>query len=70
MKLPSSSATNLNKKDMRHMISMKDFTKAEIDEMLELMDLMKAARKDNAVPQLFKGKSVGMILKLVVLVLE
>ncbi|OQX93037.1 MAG: ornithine carbamoyltransferase, partial [Tenericutes bacterium 4572_104] len=63
MKLPSSSATNLNKKDMRHMISMKDFTKDEIDEMLELMDLMKAARKDNAVPQLFKGKSVGMIFE-------
>ncbi len=63
MKLPSSSATNLNKANMRHMISMKDFTKDEIDEMLELMDLMKAARKDNAVPQLFKGKSVGMIFE-------
>ena len=62
MKLPSSSATDLNKK-LTHMISMKDFTKSEIDDMMELMDLLKKARKDNAVPQLFKGKSVGMIFE-------
>lgn len=62
MKLPSSSATDLNKK-LTHMISMKDFTKKEIDDMMELMDLLKKARKDNAVPQLFKGKSVGMIFE-------
>ena len=63
MKLPSSSATNLNKANMKHMISMKDFTKEEIDKMFELMDLLKQARKDNAVPQLFKGKSVAMIFE-------
>jgi len=63
MKLPSSSATNLNKENMRHMISLKDFTRVEIDKMFELMDLLKKARKDNAVPQLFKGKSVGMIFE-------
>jgi len=63
MKLPSSSATNLNKETMRHMISMKDFTRTEVDKMFELMDLLKQARKDNAVPQLFKGKSVGMIFE-------
>ena len=63
MKLPSSSATNLNKESMRHMISMKDFSKSEIDDMFELMDLLKQARKDNAVPQLFKGKSVAMIFE-------
>ncbi|KFZ26888.1 MAG: Putrescine carbamoyltransferase [Candidatus Izimaplasma bacterium HR2] len=63
MKLPSSSATNLNKENMRHMISMKDFSKSEIDDMFELMDLLKQARKDNAVPQLFKGKSVAMIFE-------
>ncbi len=63
MKLPSSSATILNKKNMRHMISMKDFSRSEIDDMLELMDLLKQARKDNAVPQLFKGKSVAMIFE-------
>ena len=63
MKLPSSSATNLQKETMKHMISMKDFTRSEIDKMFDLMDLLKQARKDNAVPQLFKGKSVGMIFE-------
>jgi len=62
MKLPSSSATDLNK-NMNHMISMKDFSRKEIDDMMELMDLLKQARRDNAVPQLFKGKSVGMIFE-------
>lgn len=62
MKLPSSSATDLNK-DLTHMISMKDFSRKEIDDMMELMDLLKKARRDNAVPQLFKGKSVGMIFE-------
>lgn len=62
MKLPSSSATNLNK-NIRHMVGMKDFTKAEMDQMFELMDMLKEARRDNAVPQLFKNKSVGMIFE-------
>lgn len=62
MKLPSSSATNLNK-SLRHMVGMKDFSRQEMDQMMELMDLLKQARKDNAVPQLFKGKSVGMIFE-------
>ena len=63
MKLPSSSATNLNKEGMRHMISMKDFTTKEMDDMMSLMAMLKAARKDNAVPPLFKDKSVGMIFE-------
>lgn len=63
MKLPSSSATNLNKENMKHMISMKDFTTKEMDDMMELMDLLKDARRDNAVPKLFKDKSVGMIFE-------
>ena len=63
MKTPSSSATDLEKKGMRHMVSMKDFTPAEIDSMLELMTMLKDARRDNAVPQLFKGKSVAMIFE-------
>jgi putrescine carbamoyltransferase len=63
MKLPSSSATNLNKENMRHMISMKDFTRKEMDDMMHLMKLLKDARRDNAVPQLFKNKSVGMIFE-------
>ncbi|MBK5253249.1 MAG: ornithine carbamoyltransferase [Peptostreptococcaceae bacterium] len=63
MKLPSSSATDLNKKNMVHMVSMKDFSKEEIDQMMELMDLLKEARKDNAIPHLFKDKSLAMIFE-------
>lgn len=63
MKLPSSSATDLNKKDMRHMISMKDFSTKEMDDMMELMAMLKDARRDNAIPQLFKNKSVAMIFE-------
>lgn len=63
MKIPSSSATNLMKENMRHMISMEDFTTHEIDNMMELMAMLKAARKDNAIPPLFKDKSVAMIFE-------
>lgn len=63
MKLPSSSATDLNKKNMEHMVSMKDFSVEEMDRMMELMGYLKDARKDNAIPQLFKGKSVAMIFE-------
>jgi len=63
MKLPSSSATELNKKHMEHMVSMKDFSVEEMDNMMELMTYLKQARRDNAIPQLFKGKSVGMIFE-------
>lgn len=63
MKLPSSSATKLNKANLEHMVSMKDFSVEEMDNMMELMTYLKQARKDNAIPQLFKGKSVGMIFE-------
>ncbi|UQV24426.1 ornithine carbamoyltransferase [Vibrio sp. J383] len=63
MKLPSSSATELNKKNLEHMVSMKDFSVEEMDNMMELMAHLKQARKDNAIPPLFKGKSVGMIFE-------
>lgn len=63
MKLPSSSATNLSKDGLRHMISMKDFTTKEMDDMMDLMAMLKEARKDNAVPPLFKDKSVAMIFE-------
>lgn len=63
MKLPSSSATDLNKKDLLHMVSMKDFTTEEMDNMMELMALLKEARKEDAVPHLFKNKSLGMIFE-------
>ncbi|MCP4180529.1 MAG: ornithine carbamoyltransferase [bacterium] len=63
MKLPSSTATDLNKKDMQHMVSMQLFSKKEFDDMMELMDMLKQARKENAIPQLFKNKSVAMIFE-------
>ncbi|MDN3628929.1 ornithine carbamoyltransferase [Vibrio lentus] len=63
MKLPSSSATELNKANLEHMVSMKDFSVQEMDNMMELMTHLKQARKDNAIPPLFKGKSVGMIFE-------
>jgi len=63
MKKPSTTATDLNKEDLKHMVSMKDFDKTEIDKMFELMDMLKQARKDNAIPQLFKNKSVAMIFE-------
>ena len=63
MKLPSSSATELNKATLEHMVSMKDFSVQEMDNMMELMTHLKQARKDNAIPPLFKGKSVGMIFE-------
>ncbi|MEZ9313876.1 ornithine carbamoyltransferase [Vibrio lentus] len=63
MKLPSSSATELNKANLEHMVSMKDFSVEEMDNMMELMTHLKHARKDNAIPPLFKGKSVGMIFE-------
>lgn len=63
MKLPSSSATELNKVNLEHMVSMKDFSVEEMDNMMELMTHLKQARKDNAIPPLFKGKSVGMIFE-------
>jgi putrescine carbamoyltransferase len=63
MKLPSSTATDLSKETMRHMVSMKDFNRSEVDKMFELMDMLKQARKDNAVPPLFAGKSVAMIFE-------
>lgn len=63
MKLPSSSATDLNKNNLRHMVGMKDFTTKEMDDMMELMSLLKKARQDNAIPPLFKDKSVAMIFE-------
>jgi len=63
MKLPSSSATELNKKGLRHFLKTQDFSKKELQDILELMGMLKEARKANAIPQLFRGKSVGMIFE-------
>ena len=63
MLLPSSSATVLEKPALRHLLTTEDYTREELLDILKLMRLLKDARKDNAVPQLFKGKSVAMIFE-------
>lgn len=63
MKLPVSSATELNKKGLRHFLDTQDLSKKELLEIFDLMKLLKDARRDNAVPQLFKGKSIAMIFE-------
>lgn len=63
MKLPSSSATELDKKGLRHFVSMQELSKKEMDDLMDLMTLLKDARRDNAIPPLFEGKSVGMIFE-------
>lgn len=63
MKLPSSSATELHKPELKHFLKTQDYTRKDLENILELMSLLKEARKANAVPQLFKGKSVAMIFE-------
>lgn len=63
MKLPSSSATELNKTNLKHFLKTQDYSKNELQDILKLMQLLKDARRDNALPQLFKGKSVAMIFE-------
>lgn len=63
MEFQSSSATNLHKADLRHFLNMNQFSKEEILQWIDLMLLLKDARSKNALPQLFKGKSLGMIFQ-------
>ncbi|GMQ45546.1 ornithine carbamoyltransferase [Vibrio sp. 10N] len=63
MKLPASSATELNKEGLRHFLKTQDFSKQELTDILELMAMLKEARRDNAVPQLFKNKTIAMIFE-------
>lgn len=63
MAFMSSSATDLHKWDLRHFLNMNQFTKEEIYEWIDLMKLLKDARRHNAIPQLFKGKSLGMVFQ-------
>jgi putrescine carbamoyltransferase len=63
MKIPSSSATNLNKDQLSHFLNVNQFTKGEFLEWIELMETLKQARKRNAVPHIFKGLSLGMIFQ-------
>lgn len=63
MKLPSSSATNLKKEKLTHFLNVNQFSKEELLEWIELMEILKDARSKNAVPHLFKGMSLGMIFQ-------
>ncbi|KFZ25763.1 MAG: Putrescine carbamoyltransferase [Candidatus Izimaplasma bacterium HR2] len=63
MKYPSSSVTNLEKKDLRHFMNINQFSKKELLDWIELMEILKEARSKNAVPHLFKGQSLGMIFQ-------
>ena len=63
MKLPSSTATELNKNNLKHFLKTQDYSRKDLEDILKLMQLLKDARRDNALPQLFKGKSVAMIFE-------
>lgn len=63
MRTPAATATELNKPGMKHFLKTQDYTRQELSDILELMGMLKEARKANAVPQLFKGKSVAMIFE-------
>lgn len=63
MRTPSSSATNLNKTGLTHFMNINQFSKQEILNWIELMEVLKEARAKNALPQTFKDKSLGMIFQ-------
>jgi len=49
--------------DVRHFIDTQDFTRAELEELLGLIRLLKEADRDSAVPQLLSHRSLGMIFE-------
>ena len=48
---------------MKHFIDTQDFSRAELEELLELIRLLKDADRDAAVPQLLGHRSLGMIFE-------
>ena len=48
---------------MKHFIDTQDFSRAELEELLELIRLLKDADFDSAVPQLLSHRSLGMIFE-------
>lgn len=48
---------------MRHFIDTQDFTKAELQTLLDLTALLKAADRERALPRLLEGASLGMIFE-------
>lgn len=48
---------------MRHFIDTQDFTKSELQMLLDLTALLKAADREQALPRLLDGASLGMIFE-------
>ncbi len=48
---------------VKHFIDTQDFSKTEIENVLELIKLIKEADKDGCPPQLFKNKTLAMIFE-------
>jgi len=48
---------------IKHLIDTRDFDRGELSELLDLIRLLKAADRDGAVPQLLRGRSLGMIFE-------
>ena len=47
----------------KHFIDVQDFSVEEVYDLFKLIKLLKDADKDNAIPPLFKGKSLAMIFE-------
>ncbi len=48
---------------MRHLIDTQDYERSELEGLLELIRLLKAADRESAVPQLLPRRSLGMIFE-------
>jgi putrescine carbamoyltransferase len=48
---------------VRHFIDTQDFTREELEQLLGLIRMLKAADYDAAVPPLLRGRSLGMIFE-------
>ena len=48
---------------IKHLVDTRDSTPAELTELMELIRLLKDADRDGAVPELLKGRALGMIFE-------
>jgi len=48
---------------VKHLVDTRDFTSHELSALLELIALLKDADRDGAVPELLRGRSLGMIFE-------
>lgn len=63
MKVPSTTALDLEKKGLRHMVTLQDMSLKELKDLLKLMTMFKKARKDNAVPHILRDKTIGVLFE-------